>query len=143
MVSGRRTKVPTPLLSMVRRRKPIASAAGGFAGSTVPERALPKTGSLDMVMEKDGHFDIERSIFHLRSTAQLYTKIGLYNAIDSAYTTLACYILLPLLRNDRNRFDWRTGRCLLPSQRIHPGQTTIAPQHYHHQYRHHHNGTCP
>ena len=69
MVSGRRMKVPTPLLSMVRRRKPIASAAGGFAGSTVPERALPKTGSLDMVMEKDGHFDIERSIFHLRSTA--------------------------------------------------------------------------
>ena len=65
MVSGRRMKVPTPLLSMVRRRKPIASAAGGFAGSTVPERALPKTGSLDMVMEmeKDGHFGIERPVF--------------------------------------------------------------------------------
>ena len=143
MVSGRRMKVPTPLLSMVRRRKPIASAAGGFAGSTVPERALPKTGSLDMVMvmEKDGHFDIERSIFYLRSTAQPYTTLGLYNVIGSAYTTLACYILLPLLHNDRNRFDWRTGRCLLPSQRIHPVQT-IAPL-YHNQYRHHHDGIRP
>jgi hypothetical protein len=68
--------VPTPLFSMVRRRKPIASWLVAAAGSTCPN-ALSTEDRVDMVlvlvMSKEGHSDIETPIFYLRLTAQPYT----------------------------------------------------------------------
>ena len=85
-------KVPTPLFSMVRRRKPIASWLVAAAVSTCPN-ALSTEDRVDMalvlVMGKEGQSDIERPIFDSVLTAQLYS---LYSKIGSAYMTLACCI---------------------------------------------------